>query len=220
MENLSHFPRLEAALVALLAPPPRPSDLAWRVQLPRLFGSLVTLREPRPTDAADMLASVGPENVSRLITPPPTSVEGFERFIDWSCLQRSEGQSVVFIVTRHGSDAAIGLFQVRSLGVGFEQAEWGFALASPFWGSGIFADGAELVLNFTFDVLGTHRLEARAATTNDRGNGALRKLGARQEGVLRRSFLRNGTYLDQVLWTIFADEWRGVPDLAKSLLVH
>ncbi|MDE3153994.1 MAG: GNAT family N-acetyltransferase, partial [Acidobacteriota bacterium] len=53
-----------------------------------------------------------------------------------------------------------------------------------------------------------HRLEARAAVRNGRGNGALRKLGAVQEGVLRRSFLRHGEYLDQVLWTILADEWR------------
>ena len=51
---------------------------------------------------------------------------------------------------------------------------------------------------------GTHRLEARAALQNGRGNGALRKVGAVQEGVLRRSFLRNGEYLDQALWTILA----------------
>jgi RimJ/RimL family protein N-acetyltransferase len=29
-----------------------------------------------------------------------------------------------------------------------------------------------------------------------------------QEGVLRRSFQRNGEYLDQALWTILQDEWR------------
>jgi RimJ/RimL family protein N-acetyltransferase len=49
-------------------------------------------------------------------------------------------------------------------------------------------------------------LEARSTLSNSRGNGALRKLGAAQEGVLRRSFLRNGEYLDQSLWTIMADD--------------
>jgi RimJ/RimL family protein N-acetyltransferase len=29
-----------------------------------------------------------------------------------------------------------------------------------------------------------------------------------QEGVLRRSFLRNGQYHDQVLWSILAEDWR------------
>ena len=43
---------------------------------------------------------------------------------------------------------------------------------------------------------------------NGRGNGALRKIGATQEGVLRKSFLRDGEYLDQTLWTILQDDWR------------
>jgi RimJ/RimL family protein N-acetyltransferase len=29
-----------------------------------------------------------------------------------------------------------------------------------------------------------------------------------QEGVLRKSFLRDGEYLDQILWTILDDDWR------------
>jgi len=44
---------------------------------------------------------------------------------------------------------------------------------------------------------------------NGRGNGALRKVGAVQEGLLRRSFLRDGQYLDQVLWTILESDWQG-----------
>jgi ribosomal-protein-serine acetyltransferase len=55
--------------------------------------------------------------------------------------------------------------------------------------------------------VGVHRLEARAAVRNGRGNGALRKIGAVQEGVLRKSFLKNGEYLDQVLWTILDEDW-------------
>ena len=69
-------------------------------------------------------------------------------------------------------------------------------------------DGAQLVVEFGFETLGVHRLEARAAVRNGRGNGALRKIGAVQEGVLRRSFLRSGEYLDQALWSILRDEWQ------------
>ena len=75
---------------------------------------------------------------------------------------------------------------------------------------------AELVLTFAFDTIGIHRLEARAAVRNGRGNGALRKLGAVQEGVLRRSFLRDGEYLDQVLWAILESDWRGAIDQTRS----
>ena len=91
-------------------------------------------------------------------------------------------------------DTAIGIFQVRQLEPGFATAEWGFAIGSAFWGSGAFLDGAKMVVDFAFDVVGAHRLEARAAVANGRGNGALRKIGAVQEGVLRKSFLRNGEY--------------------------
>jgi ribosomal-protein-serine acetyltransferase len=84
----------------------------------------------------------------------------------------------------------------------------------------VFLDGARLVVDFAFDVLGTHRLEARAAVKNGRGNGALRKLGAVQEGLLRRSFLRHGEYLDQVLWTILAEDWRLMKTVWGTRVVH
>jgi RimJ/RimL family protein N-acetyltransferase len=100
------------------------------------------------------------------------------------------------------------LFQLRSLEPGFGSCEWGFALGSQFWGTGLFVEASKLVLNFGVDVVGTQRFEARAAVANGRGNGALRKIGAVQEGVLRRSFLRNGRYHDQVLWSILAEDWR------------
>jgi RimJ/RimL family protein N-acetyltransferase len=52
-----------------------------------------------------------------------------------------------------------------------------------------------------------HRLEARAAASNGRGNGALAKLGAIREGLLRRSLLKDGRYHDQVLWAIVREDW-------------
>ena len=82
-------------------------------------------------------------------------------------------------------------------------------LGSPFWGSGLFTRAARLVLDFAFGTLGVRRLEARACAENRRGNGALRKLGATPEGVLRRSFLWHGKYHDQVLWSILDSDWTG-----------
>jgi ribosomal-protein-alanine N-acetyltransferase len=115
-------------------------------------------------------------------------------------------------VTLKGFDTAIGLFQVRAAESGFRTAEWGFAVGSAFWGTGVFQESAELVLEFVFDTLATYRLEARAAVRNGRGNGALLKLGAVQEALLRKSFFRNGQYLDQVLYTILENDWRSLRD--------
>jgi len=86
----------------------------------------------------------------------------------------------------------------------------------------VFLEGAQLVLDFVFDTLGVHRLEARAAILNGRGNGALQKLGAVQEGILRRSFLRDGRYLDQALYALLDADWRRkrMPTLGASVRVH
>ena len=186
----------------------RRSRTNWKTALPVLAGSTFTLRELRVEDAPSLLAMLTTEEVARFISPPPTTVEGFERFIMWAQRERQAGNYACFAIVPDGMTTAIGIFQVRSLEPGFGTAEWGFAMGSQFWGSGIFAEGAHLVLDFAFDVIGAQRLEARAAVANGRGNGALRKIGAVQEGLLRRSFLRNGQHHDQVLWGILADDWR------------
>src|SRR6478672_10389885 len=160
------------------------------------------------TDAPSLFALLTTEEVARFISPPPSSVEGFERFIDWAARQRAAGQYACFAVTLADSDTAIGIFQVRSLEPGFGTAEWGFAFGSAFWGTGLFQQGAALVLDFAFDTLGVHRLEARAAVKNGRGNRALEKLGAVQECLLRRSFEKNGEYLDQMLYAMLDTDWR------------
>jgi [ribosomal protein S5]-alanine N-acetyltransferase len=180
----------------------------WTEGLPVLAGTTFTLRELRREDAPSLLALLTTEEVSRFISPPPTTVQGFERFIQWAQRERAAGNYACFAVVPSGCTTAVGIFQLRALEAGFGSAEWGFALGSPFWGTGIFAEGARLVVDFAVDVMGTHRLEARAAVANGRGNGALRKIGAVQEGILRRSFVRHGVYHDQVLWGILAEDWR------------
>jgi RimJ/RimL family protein N-acetyltransferase len=180
----------------------------WTKGLPVLSGRSVTLRELQLSDAPALLAMLTTEEVARFISPPPTTVAGFERFIVWANAERQAGRYACFAVVPAGMDTAIGIFQVRQLEPGFATAEWGFAIGSPFWGTGLFQVCAEMVLEFSFDTLGVHRLEARAAVRNGRGNGALRKMGATCEGVLRRSFLRNGEYLDQHLWSVLDTDWR------------
>ena len=197
---------LQAVLPAAHATQTTTSD--WRQALPVLTGSMVTLRELRLTDAPSLLAMLSTHDVARFISPPPTTVEGFERFSAWTQRERAAGNYACFAVVPHGMDTSIGIFQVRQLEPGFGTAEWGFALGSAFWGTGMFIDGARMVIDFAFGTVRTHRLEARAAILNGRGNGALRKIGAMQEGVLRKSFLRNGEYLDQALWTILDEDWR------------
>ena len=196
----------------------------WQRGLPVLTGEQVRLRELRASDAPSLFSLLTTQEVARFISPPPSTVEGFERFIAWTLRQRTAGTYACFAVTLKGFDTAIGIFQVRETEPGFGTAEWGFAIGSPFWGTGVFEESAQLVLEFAFDTLDVHRLEARAAVRNGRGTGALLKLGAVPEGVLRKSFLRNGEYLDQVLYAIVEDDWRASRDTpaqtSTSAIVH
>ena len=181
----------------------------WRKGLPVLWGREVTLRELQLSDAPALLAMLTSEEVARFISPPPTTIDGFERFIVWANAERQAGRYACFGVVPEGMDTAIGIFQVRELEPGFASAEWGFAIGSEFWGRGVFTASAELVLAFSFDTLGVHRLEARVASQNARGNAAVGKLGAVAEGVLRRALrTADGTEHDQVLWAWLRDEWR------------
>jgi RimJ/RimL family protein N-acetyltransferase len=192
----------------------------WRAGLPVMTGQRVTLRQLRVSDAASLFTMLTTEEVSRFISPPPTTVDGFERFIAWTLRMREVGSYACFAVTVDDSDVAVGIFQLRELESGFGTAEWGFAIGSEYWGTGVFVDAAELVVQFAFETVGVHRLEARASVKNGRGNGALRKIGAVQEGVLRRSFLRNGQYHDQVLWSILDEDWFGVAPKPVPEFVH
>jgi RimJ/RimL family protein N-acetyltransferase len=220
MEKMPYRPELDRAIecnvrfhaeqahsAAILASTGQVTSTDWRDGLPVLSGKKVTLRELRTSDAASLFVMLTTEEVARFISPPPTTIEGFEGFIAWTLRQRHAGTYACFAVTVAGSDTAIGIFQLRELEPGFGTAEWGFAIGSPYWGTGVFLEGAELMIDFAFEAVGVHRLEARAAVKNGRGNGALRKIGAVQEGLLRKSFLRNGEYLDQMLWTILDEDW-------------
>ena len=142
-----------------------------------LFGAPASL----PAGPA-LLAMLTTEEVSRFISPPPTTVEGFERFIVWTHRERHEGRYACFAVVPHGSDHAVGIFQIRQLDFNFETAEWGFALGAEYWGTGVFVDAAREVLDFVFGTLNVHRLEARSALGNGRGNSAILKARSRSRG--------------------------------------
>jgi RimJ/RimL family protein N-acetyltransferase len=200
----------------------------WKLGLPVLENARVTLREVQLEDAPALFAELTTEEVARFISPPPANVEGFEKFIRWTHKQRAEGKHACFVIVPEGQTTAVGMFQVRMLDEATKTAEWGFALGSAFWGSGLFMAGAELALAFAFTLMEVERLEARSATPNGRGNGALRKVGATRETVLEKSFERHGEILDQVLWVIMKEDFdeglvpapRNVARLARHHQVH
>lgn len=188
-------------------PTPGRTPADWHAGLPTLQGTRVTLRDLRLDDAASLCALLTTDEVTRFISPPPASVDGFKAFIAWAHRRRGQGRYACFAVVPHGTDTAVGLFQIHLDDADAGTAEWGFVLGAPYWGTGLFVDGARLVVAFAFEALGLQRLDARSTLQNGRGNGALRKIGAVRDRILRRSFERAGEYFDQRLWTILREDW-------------
>ena len=179
----------------------------WTKGLPIFKGQRMMLRELVKSDATTLLMMLASEEVAKFISPPPTTPEGFEKFIAWAIRGREAGNQMMFGIVPEGFDHAVGLVQIRAIAPRFSVAEWGFAIGSPFWGTGLFLASAKTAVNFAFQHTDVNRLEARAVVENARGNGALRKMGAVQEGVLRGSLLKDGKHLDQIMWSIVARDW-------------
>jgi RimJ/RimL family protein N-acetyltransferase len=180
----------------------------WRRLPPVLRGGGVTLRELKLSDAPTLLAMLPPEELARFVVPAPATIEGFAEYIELARDERTRGHALSLGLVPEGYTAPVGVFRVRQTEPDFGAAEWSFALGRAFWGAGLFFNAAPLVADFVFEVLGARRLEARVSVRNGRGSGALRKLGAVQEALMRGALLRDGEAIDQVLWAIVADEWR------------
>ena len=179
----------------------------WRTELPPLIGRVVLLREPGTQDLGPLVDLLSLGDATRFGLDEPVSEVEVQELIERFARERASGLAFTYVITLATARTILGLVQVRQLDPLFEAAEWECTIAPSSRGSGIFLETARLVGSFAFGIIGTHRLEARVLLQNGRANGALRKLGAVQEGVLRRSVRRSGEYFDQVLWSLLKEDW-------------
>ena len=184
-------------------------DDEWRRGLPVLSGSVVELREVGFEDVPSLHVLIASDpKVTAYISPPPPTIRALQGFVAWAHQQREAGKLVCYAIVPKGLHYAVGIIQVRKIQPNFFVGEWGFVLGAAFWGTGVFEDAAILVANFAFDTVGVHRLEARAVTSNARGNGALQKIGAQGEAILRAGLKRDNVLLTQYLWSLRSVDWQ------------
>jgi ribosomal-protein-alanine N-acetyltransferase len=179
----------------------------WPAELPTLASRRVSLREPTPRDSGDLLVLLSVDDATRFGTDEPVGAFAVQRLIERAARDRGLGISFTYAITLNGSRRIVGLIQTRQLDPAFEGAEWECVIHPSFRGRGAFLEAVRLVGSFAFGTVGCRRLEARVSTANGRGNGALRKLGAVQEGLLRRSLRCGGADFDQVLWSLLKEDW-------------
>lgn len=89
--------------------------------------------------------------------------------------------------------------------------EIGTMIFKPFWGSPANKEAKYLLLRHAFEVLGAERVQFKVNLKNERSQRALDSLGAVREGVLRKNRrLPDGTFRDDVIYSILREEWPGV----------
>ena len=186
---------------------PNVTSSTWRLGLPTLSARLVTLREPTASDLRPLMDLLLLGDASRFGIDEPVSEISVQQLLDRIAHDREAGISFTFAITISSTRAIVGLVQARQIDLSWESGEWECTLAPSWRGTGIFLETARLVGSFAFGSVGVHRLESRVLLQNGRANGALRKLGAVQEGVLRESVRRGSEYLDQVLWSVLKEDW-------------
>lgn len=178
----------------------------WRTGLPTLTARLVTLREPLAQDVGPLVTLLTVADATRFGMEDQTEM-AVQGLVERAVRDRAAGLSFTYVITTGAARPPIGLIQVRRLDPSFEVGEWECTLLPSARGTGAFFESVRLIGSFAFSSVGVRRLETRVLLQNGRGNTALRKLGAVQEGILRRSVRRNGEYVDQVLWSLLKEDW-------------
>jgi [ribosomal protein S5]-alanine N-acetyltransferase len=80
------------------------------------------------------------------------------------------------------------------------RAEVGYWLARPFWGRGLMTRVVAAMVRRAWDELGLVRLQAEVFAHNRASMRVLEKNGFVREGVLRKHVLKDGRFIDAVLY--------------------
>ncbi len=115
---------------------------------------------------------------------------------------QQHGQPAHFAI-RTGDDALIGGCGLNDFEIGkSHRAEVGYWLAKACWGRGVMTAVVQRVCQHAFEEFGLAKITAHVFAHNPASARVLEKCGFQQEGLLRRHFLKDGTFLDARLFAL------------------
>src|SRR5271165_4820371 len=100
----------------------------------------------------------------------------------------------------HAGEAIGGIGFKLGTDVARLTAEMGYWLGEPFWGRGLTTRAVLAASGWAFENYRLTRIFAMAFSHNVASMRVLEKAGFEREGILRRSAVKNGVVLDQVLY--------------------
>ncbi|GAA4369112.1 GNAT family N-acetyltransferase [Agromyces bauzanensis] len=194
-----------------------PYDASALVAEPLRTERLV-LRPLEASDAADVYEYQRlPEVIRYLPWPERDRAEGYEHTAKRAAGRAlaADGDSVFFAAVLPGTpatddptrDRVIGDFMIRVSSVRHAQLELGWVLHPEFQGRGFAREAAQAVLDFTFETLNPHRVQAFLDARNGASAALCERLGMRREATILEEEYNDGEWQDTAIYGVLRREW-------------
>jgi len=133
----------------------------------------------------------------------------FRPYFDIALKERKEGRSYPFAIYDKQADRYAGCTRYANISIPDKRLEIGWTWYKPsLQRTGINKACKFLLLSFGFEKLDLNRIELKTSHLNLKSQGAMLKIGAVKEGVLRRhAIAENGTVRDTVFFSFVKEEW-------------
>ena len=138
--------------------------------------------------------------------------QGMKDYVELALDERRRGLSIPFATTLRQGGRIVGCTRYANISVRDGRLEIGWTwIGKPWQRSAVNTEAKYLMLRHAFETLGCTRVELKTDGLNERSRNAILRLGAKQEGVLRRHTLTySGRIRDTVYFSILDDEWPSV----------
>jgi RimJ/RimL family protein N-acetyltransferase len=187
-----------------------------------LEGTLVRL-DPLRTEHAAALWEVAKNDLSNLFKWIPYQLKSLEDFMEFNrhvLEEQKRGTSVPFATYARASNELVGTTRYMSMDLANRKVEIGSTWIAPRWHrTAVNTEAKYLMLRHAFEVWKCLRVELKTDALNQRSRQAILRLGAKEEGTLRKHMLTHeGRQRDSVYFSILDTEWPEVKAQIESKL--
>lgn len=114
--------------------------------------------------------------------------------------------AVFWAMCHKGNSSLRGIISYHLIDKENYRAELGYILHNDDWGKGLTSEAVETVLNFGFQKMGLHSIEAKINPGNEASRKLLIKHQFRKEAYFRENFFANGKFLDTEVYSLIRPE--------------
>jgi len=183
-------------------------------KIPRILETRdLCLRPSNATDAQGMFAMLSDqESMKYWCDKPIEDLDAAVEVLNKDLESDAQGNSMCWAVTFPGEDRMIGKCILFRFDQANHRAEIGYILNREYWRQGLMRQALEAVIDFAFDALKLHRIEADVDTENTGSIAILKKLGFKREGLFRERWFVYDEWQDSVMLGLLKQDWHAKAD--------